>query len=1014
MVSTEDLSMIHEKDLYRYYQSLQTFFDVTGISHDRSKSVRAQKARSKLIKLSLFQFYELSTDVYDELNRRISEDQTKPNYLLPKSNFHLKRNQARQKLANLSQTRFNDLVDDILYEIKRRGLDVNIHDNEVDNYPSFEDSKASIVNSIAPNTTLQESRVEPKKASIAWSSDEDNEPQFEELGFNKIRRVISPNVNDFEDNSKAVQSTNNRAFDNFKARSIPSSKMDDILSNRNVFNAQLPSAGNNLSRDELVSNNADLKSQITSLNEQLKNFKRSSIGSRNALKKEVVMGNNFQEELRDLSDQVSKLSIENENLRQTISELRLASGIEVTKSSIHMIEKLKYKYPLDRHSVSKYVMSDGYIPINLIDYLNGLLNGFFEILIQQDDKSIGKHLFETLFQVSNIINQVLINTDIPIFKDSNTLLKASLSHLITSVRYYSVYGSIIPKITVYSAVTELSFALCNLISYTKLKNISTEEDSALNRSIINAADEGPVPITPVSAEFSDISGSNLSNISNIFSQRRGDMVSANERGGNEEDEISPVKPLKIIQKANQNSARLNSTRNISGAGLFSSVIDTTRGNHSNNASSVVPIRSIPTIERRTLKVLPNINTNTVVVSPEISTIAVVKEQPKEEALPQVDEKDTEIPLTFIEESNVQESFNVPLMTSYSEPREDKLVALEDSILDSNSYEDDTESIEIPLRALKTASRRIEASELKKISPQPTIEPESNTSTQNFTEKMKKFDSTKGIGFRMATPEEEKRETELPPTAVESKNEVPPARNIQRRETSGQQFKPTSSKITDKMKMAFEDVEEIPKAVIKITEPSALEADFNASPVTVINEAISEEESGSEEDSEPEFDVGAFDIENPDNSLSELLLYLEHQTVEVISTIQSLLSSIKLPKSTKGTLREESNAISQVIGQMVEATSISMNQSRNGNLKEHGSWVVQSLSDCKRRMTTLCELRDSGELTKDANDGDYADKHFKQRLAGIAFDVAKCTKELVKSVEEASLKEEIEYLNAHMK
>ena len=63
---------------------------------------------------------------------------------------------------------------------------------------------------------------------------------------------------------------------------------------------------------------------------------------------------------------------------------------------------------------------------------------------------------------------------------------------------------------------------------------------------------------------------------------------------------------------------------------------------------------------------------------------------------------------------------------------------------------------------------------------------------------------------------------------------------------------------------------------------------------------------------------------------------------------------------------------------------------------------------------MCELRDSGELTKDANDGDYADKHFKQRLAGIAFDVAKCTKELVKSVEEASLKEEIEYLNAHMK
>ena len=127
-----------------------------------------------------------------------------------------------------------------------------------------------------------------------------------------------------------------------------------------------------------------------------------------------------------------------------------------------------------------------------------------------------------------------------------------------------------------------------------------------------------------------------------------------------------------------------------------------------------------------------------------------------------------------------------------------------------------------------------------------------------------------------------------------------------------------------------------------------------------------------------------------------------------------MTSIKKPQVTKGNLRGESNAINQVIGQMVDATSISMEQSRNANLKKHGDWVVQSLRDCSRRMTILCQLTGDGILAKEKSDQDYADKNFKQRLAGIAFDVAKCTKELVKTVEEASLKDEINYLNSKLK
>nr|AAP47191.1 Spa2p [Eremothecium gossypii] len=196
------------------------------------------------------------------------------------------------------------------------------------------------------------------------------------------------------------------------------------------------------------------------------------------------------------------------------------------------------------------------------------------------------------------------------------------------------------------------------------------------------------------------------------------------------------------------------------------------------------------------------------------------------------------------------------------------------------------------------------------------------------------------------------------------------------------------------------------------EPETPRIDFYGTP-TSANSTYTDQSDDYDDDGEIDFNVDDFDIENPDNTLAELLLYLEHQTIDVISTIQSLLTGIKQPKATTGVLRRESNAINQVIGQMAGATSVSMNQSRNAALKEHGNWVVQSLVDCRRRITVLCNLRPDGILVADERDDHFADKHFKQRLAGVAFDVAKCTKELVKTVEEASLKEEIEYLNSKL-
>jgi len=115
--------IIHEEEVAAHHSALrkllQPYLSQPGNS-------RPNRARDKLLRLSVVQFQELSTDVYDELQRREGVDASSgpndkpPPYLLPKDKFHPKRNQARQKLSSLAATRFRDLATDVFFELERR------------------------------------------------------------------------------------------------------------------------------------------------------------------------------------------------------------------------------------------------------------------------------------------------------------------------------------------------------------------------------------------------------------------------------------------------------------------------------------------------------------------------------------------------------------------------------------------------------------------------------------------------------------------------------------------------------------------------------------------------------------------------------------------------------------------------------------------------------------------------------------------------------------------------------
>ncbi|CAI6607138.1 ASN_HP2_G0033380.mRNA.1.CDS.1 [Saccharomyces cerevisiae] len=1520
MGTSSEVSLAHHRDIFHYYVSLKTFFEVTGENRDRSNSTRAQKARAKLLKLSSSQFYELSTDVSDELQRRIGEDANQPDYLLPKANFHMKRNQARQKLANLSQTRFNDLLDDILFEIKRRGFDKDLdaprpplpqpmkQEVSKDSDDTARTStNSSSVTQVAPNVSVQPSLVIPKMASIDWSSEEEeeeqvkekpNEPEGKQTSTDEKKETkpaLNPIVTDSDlpdsqvlarDITSMARTPTTTHKNYWDVNDSPIIKVDNDIDNEKgpeqLKSPEVQRAENNNPNSEmedkvkeLTDLNSDLHLQIEDLNAKLasltsekekeKKEEKEEKEKEKNLKSNYTIDESFQKELLSLNSQIGELSIENENLKQKISEFELHQK----KNDNHNDLKITDGF------ISKYSSADGLIPAQYILNANNLIIQFTTRLsaVPIGDSTaishqIGEELFQILSQLSNLISQLLLSADLLQYKDQVILLKASLSHAITSIRYFSVYGPVlIPKITVQAAVSEVGFAMCNLIDSAKIKSDSNGESTTSNegnRQVLEYS--SPTATTPMTPTFPSTSGINMKK---GFINPRKPASFLNDV----EEEESPVKPLKITQKAiNSPIIRPSSSNGVpttsrkpSGTGLFSLMIDSSIAKNSShkedNDKYVSPIKAVTSasnsassniseIPKLTLppqakigtvippseNQVPNIKienteednkrsdiTNEISVKPTSSIADKLKQfeqssekksSPKENPIakeemdskPKLSNKfitsmndvstddsssdgnenddadddddftymalkqtmkregskieknnDSKLPANIVEldlhespesvkiespesikeitssemssempssslpkrlvedvepsemsekgasvESVRKKNFQEPLGDVESPDMTQKIKSLgmtgkavgpesasrvespgmtgqiksldmtgkavdpeSDSRVESPGMKEQIKSlgmtgkavgpesdsrVESPgmtgqIKSLNMAGKvvgpeadsRVESPGMKeqikslgmtgKIAAQESIKsPEAarklassgevdkiesprmvreseslevvgNTIPSNMTVKM---ESPNLKGNTVSEPQEIRRDIvssepienvdppkvlkkivfpkavnrtgspksveKTPSSATLKKSGLPEPnsqivspelaknsplapikKNVELRETN----KPHTETITSveptnkdantswrdadlnrtikreeededfdrvnhniqitgaytktgkidyhkipvdrkaksdaEVHTSEEDIDESNNvngkradaqihiterkhAFVNPTENSQVKKTshspfLNSKPVQYensesnggINNDIkikntgettahdekhysddddssyqfvpmkheeqeqeqnrSEEEESEDDDEEEEdsdFDVDTFDIENPDNTLSELLLYLEHQTMDVISTIQSLLTSIKKPQVTKGNLRGESNAINQVIGQMVDATSISMEQSRNANLKKHGDWVVQSLRDCSRRMTILCQLTGDGILAKEKSDQDYADKNFKQRLAGIAFDVAKCTKELVKTVEEASLKDEINYLNSKLK
>lgn len=138
----------------------------------------------------------------------------------------------------------------------------------------------------------------------------------------------------------------------------------------------------------------------------------------------------------------------------------------------------------------------------------------------------------------------------------------------------------------------------------------------------------------------------------------------------------------------------------------------------------------------------------------------------------------------------------------------------------------------------------------------------------------------------------------------------------------------------------------------------------------------------------------YNMDDPENNLTDLLYYVEAETIAVVTHIQGLLTSVKQPDTSYVELLISSADMCDTVEDIVTATEKMMARNDYSTLRKKVSWVVDGLKDCIMRTK---EIRRSKE-DNNHKDGDMADKQFRRKLTGVAFDITKCTKELVKIVE----------------
>ncbi|KAF9313625.1 hypothetical protein BG003_005006 [Podila horticola] len=206
----------------RHYESLQRYLLAHILKEKHGVSEQRIAAREKLSRLLQNQLQDLSTDVYDELNRRTDGAQVP--FLAVRDDYHPKRNQARQKLATLPQNRFKDLASDVYVQLERQ-------------FPSLME--------MFPLTALEEKQF--TQPSLSYQQQQDRDSDREPTTPVVQQSSVVPNISTFtiQDNSNVEEETYYRS----PGQQGPASPALDGNVNFSSLDSLMADIGNIVSKD---------------------------------------------------------------------------------------------------------------------------------------------------------------------------------------------------------------------------------------------------------------------------------------------------------------------------------------------------------------------------------------------------------------------------------------------------------------------------------------------------------------------------------------------------------------------------------------------------------------------------------------------------------------------------------------------------------------------------------------------------------------------------------------------
>ncbi|EXJ87123.1 hypothetical protein A1O3_04081 [Capronia epimyces CBS 606.96] len=340
-----------EAELFQHYTVLKGYLKGAA-----QAPPRPNKARDKLLRLSPVQFHELSTDVFDELQRRQASaplpgrpprQQNVPPFLQPRPDFHEKRNQARQKLSTLQAPRFRDLSTDVFCEQERRFPHFARPDGaRRDSSRSQSKGPTPSGSRDGPNSFSGPPRsqsfgmsgplgYQQRQNSVTNVPQFDNPPPSSDYGRPMAKQfqsnTITPNKSvmvEDEDDTQATDSRYDRSSDAFGLESsLTSPRSDRDTSVTSQSGASLPSnpKPNPPAVTELQDKVAELEAKLESKDDQLQEL--------------VNQSDEWASIKRSLEEKVEQAETLNKSLKEEIEKLKTE---EPHSSGENVLWKTKY------------------------------------------------------------------------------------------------------------------------------------------------------------------------------------------------------------------------------------------------------------------------------------------------------------------------------------------------------------------------------------------------------------------------------------------------------------------------------------------------------------------------------------------------------------------------------------------------------------------------------------------------------------------------------------------------